>query len=299
MLTDPVSKGTRRSACETVEQLFVAAKRNWILTQDNLSAINGKMSDALCQLSTGGAYGKRAHYTNDEEHLIELRRPVILNGIPDLASRTDLVSRLLMIEFAPLAKTIPERELREQFEADRSLMLGYLLDGLAAAMKHIDTTDITSKARLIDFLKVVTAAEVGLGWERGTFQKAFEMNQNNLTSDTLILNPVVRALQSFMAFSADTTWEGTMAELHDNLSNYAGNERRSESWPKTARYLSSELDRLKEDLPKVGIELEKLERTPSRRGLRIKRLPTFQIQDEDADAPKGQKVPLDPSIFDI
>ncbi len=47
------------------------------------------MSDAMCQLSTGGGFGTRALYTDGEEAIFDAMRPQILNGINPVALRGD------------------------------------------------------------------------------------------------------------------------------------------------------------------------------------------------------------------
>jgi len=38
------------------------------------------LSDALCRLATGGCFGVRQLYIDDEEMLFEAARPILLNG---------------------------------------------------------------------------------------------------------------------------------------------------------------------------------------------------------------------------
>ena len=68
------------------------------------------LSDALCRLASGGSFAVRQLYTDDEEMLFQARRPVILNGIEEIASRSDLVDRLLGAHLPP----IPEERRRPE-----------------------------------------------------------------------------------------------------------------------------------------------------------------------------------------
>jgi hypothetical protein len=76
---------------------MIAAKNGWVISLDNLSHIPVWLSDALCRLATGGAFGTRQLYENTEEVLIEAKRPVILNGIEELTTRGDLLDRSLVL----------------------------------------------------------------------------------------------------------------------------------------------------------------------------------------------------------
>jgi hypothetical protein len=71
------------------EDLPAFAKNNAILCFDNLSTIHPHLADDLCRLATGGGLGGRKFYTNDGEATFSARRPVVLTGINDVATRGD------------------------------------------------------------------------------------------------------------------------------------------------------------------------------------------------------------------
>jgi len=48
-----------------------------------------QQQDALCTLSTGGGYASRQLYTNSDEHVMETKRPVMINGINAIATQPD------------------------------------------------------------------------------------------------------------------------------------------------------------------------------------------------------------------
>ena len=47
------------------------------------------MADAMCRLAAGGGFGIRENYSDDEEILLNTKRPIIINGIDDLLGRAD------------------------------------------------------------------------------------------------------------------------------------------------------------------------------------------------------------------
>ncbi|MHA1538885.1 MAG: hypothetical protein ACTSXQ_00230, partial [Alphaproteobacteria bacterium] len=111
------------------EDLYLAAKNGKILCYDNLSFINKDISDLLCQVATGGIISNRRLYTNDEENFFELSNPLILNGIPEIINRTDLLDRSIIIELLPINKgeRLEESQLWEDFGVDLPKILGALL----------------------------------------------------------------------------------------------------------------------------------------------------------------------------
>lgn len=87
-----------RAAPKAVEDVFISAGCNWLSSYENLSHLTPKMQDALCTLATGGGHSSRTLYTNDEETVIEAKRPVIINSIPNVITAQDLTDRSICIE---------------------------------------------------------------------------------------------------------------------------------------------------------------------------------------------------------
>ena len=88
-LADPSYVPTRVFP-NTDEDIFLDASHNHLLVFDNLSSLSHAASDLLCQLATGGGFGRRQLYSNQEEFLLHASRPVLLNGIENVAVRSDL-----------------------------------------------------------------------------------------------------------------------------------------------------------------------------------------------------------------
>jgi hypothetical protein len=130
-LVDPNASPVR-SAPRSEDDLAVAAVHSHVIGFDNLSGVQPWLSDALCRLATGGGLSKRTHYTNDDETVLDAIRPVIVNGIDDVATRGDLAERCLVLVLEP----IPKKKRRDEeafwrdFAAAAPRILGYLLDGV-------------------------------------------------------------------------------------------------------------------------------------------------------------------------
>lgn len=136
-LVDP-NVAPLRTLPRDVRDLYISAINGHILAFDNLSSISGEISDALCRLSTGGGFSTRALYTDGDEVLFDGRRPIALNGINDVANRSDLADRVLAakLETIPSDKRQLERQLREAFDAARPRILGALLDAVAQGLER-------------------------------------------------------------------------------------------------------------------------------------------------------------------
>jgi hypothetical protein len=85
-LIDP-NRAPLRAEPRDGRDLMIAATNGWCLSLDNLSHVPPWLSDAICRLATGGGFATRALYTDSDEVLFDAQRPVILNGIEELATR--------------------------------------------------------------------------------------------------------------------------------------------------------------------------------------------------------------------
>src|SRR5918995_3797001 len=164
-LVDPAVEALR-ALPRSERDLAIAAANAWVLAFDNLSGIRDWLSDALCRLATGGGFATRQLYTDDEEIIFSARRPIILNGIDDIATRGDLQERSVLVSLP----SILEDERREEstfwaeFEAVRPRIFGALLSGISAALLNSDDVHLERKPRMADFAIRATAMEGAFGW---------------------------------------------------------------------------------------------------------------------------------------
>lgn len=254
-LVDPNSAPLR---CEPRESrdLMISAANSWIVAFDNLSSIRSWLSEALCRLSTGGGFATRELYANSEEIIFDCQRPVMLNGITDVANRSDLLDRSLLVTLAaiPEDQRRPEKGLWAAFAAARAKILGALLDAVVAGLAGEASVKLDRLPRMADFAIWVTACERALGWTAGTFMGAYSENRSSANETAVEASIVGTMLMQFMA--ERPTWEGTCADLLAALEGVAGEKMASrQDWPKTSRKLSGDLRRIAPNLRRVGLDL--------------------------------------------
>jgi hypothetical protein len=257
-LIDPNKAPLRRPPREE-RDLMIAATNGWIVAFDNLSGIPVQLSDALCSLATGGGFSSRELYTDADEKLFDATRPVLLNGIEDLATRSDLLDRCLCLTLP----TIDEDERQEEealwlrFEEVRPRVLGALLDAVAMALRNKGTVKLATKPRMADFATWIVAAEPALGWSAGKFLAAYGANRSR--SNTSVLDAAVLAVPILALVEAEGIWFGTARELLETLEQERftnDKTRKKREWPSSPRKLSGDLRRLAPNLRKLGIEVK-------------------------------------------
>ena len=124
-LVDPAVAPLRAPPRED-RDLFIAATNAWVVTFDNISWMPDWLSDTLARLATGGGFGTRQLYSDDEERLFDATRPILLGGIENVIIRGDLADRALLIQLGeiPDEERRLERQLWPAFEAAAPRLLG-------------------------------------------------------------------------------------------------------------------------------------------------------------------------------
>jgi hypothetical protein len=252
-LVDPC-KAPLRSAPGDERDLVIAANNSHVIALDNLSHLDGWLSDALCRLSTGGGFATRQLYTDDEEIIFEAQRPIMLNGINDLGINGDFLERSIPVYLPamPESSRQEEKEYWASFHAARPSILGSLLHAVSEALRDNSSIQLSKKPRMADFAVWATAAELALQLAPGDFMRAYAGSQADAHDIALESSLLASEIRSFL--ERETEWEGTAAKLLEALNAFSPETtRKQRSWPRTPRALSGALRRLAPDLRAVGV----------------------------------------------
>ena len=253
-LVDP-STAPLRSAPRDERDLMIAASNSWVISLDNLSGIQPWLSDALCRLSTGGGFATRELHTDNEEILFDATRPIILNGIDDIAANADLADRSIIVTLpqVPEEGRIPEKLFWKGFSREQPGIIGGLLDAVSTAVRNLDHGCIPRLPRMADFATWICAAEPSLPFSQEAFLRAYSNNRRESVSLSIESSPVATSIQALVAAGE---WEGTATELLQTLSGRVHDDvRKTRAWPKDARSMSSKVRRLAPLLRQAGVDV--------------------------------------------
>lgn len=269
-----------RSIPSKEEDIFIAAKNALLMCFDNLSGIPPKISDTLCKIATGGAFAKRRLYSNDDEHFIELSRPIIINGIDDLTERPDLADRSVVFTLQKIDEKLrrPTSKLWEDFNSQKPALFGCLLNALVFAIKDKDIIVLDKKPRMVDFCIIACAGLQAFGYTPEETVAAFLDNRQEVAIDTVLTNPIGRIIVYFM--KNKSFWTGTVDEILGEVR--AQNYDLYLSLNSGTRYpsqFSKELRRIAPALRLQGVDLED-HRTSSKRTLIIKKMASLPSSPE-------------------
>lgn len=199
----------------------------------------------------------RQLYTDADETLLNVTRPILLNGIENMVSRPDLGERSIIITLKPIdeVQRMNEDDLWAAFEAERPKIFGALLDAVSAGLRYRSSVNLARRPRLADFATWITAAEPALGWEPGSFLDIYDKNQGQAVEEVLQADPVSAAVVEFMADKQE--WRGSATELLHILGRQVGERvQKGKGWPATASTLSNKLKRAATFLRRTGIDYE-------------------------------------------
>jgi hypothetical protein len=256
-IIDPGTPETRTPSNDT-RDLFIAASNGLVLSLDNISYINREMYDALCSLTTGGGFARKKNYSDDEEQIFDLCRPVLLNGI-SFDKAPDLLSRSIIIELSPIPQEErkTESEIWSIVEMNKASILGGLLSILSNAIREDDKmcNERFNLPRLADFGRFSVALERGNAWEVGKITSSLKETYHSALHENAEGNPIIPIIINLI--DQNGTWSGCSTDLLKAI-NSKGTEadKKLLIWPKTAQ--------------KLGILLKKNHNVFYSKGIQIK-----------------------------
>ena len=263
----------RKLTPKATEDIYVAAANNWIVSYDNLSYVPKDEQDAFCTLSTGGGFATRLFYTNGKEHVLETKRPVMLNGINGIVTRPDLIERTIRVD----APSIPTSERREDadltagWEADKPKIFGAVLERFSAVLRMLPAVQLDNHHRMADFERLGEASMRVEGHAPGSFSGLYAKAVAEGTERSMGNFGIAPALMVFMTEGDPKhsgEWSGTVGSLYQVLSACSTQDR--SSCPKSARGLSEQLTRLAPALRAQGLEISFGQRSGAGRTISVR-----------------------------
>ena len=238
---------------------------------DNANEIIPEGSQSLFSGSvTGFSHKERRLFSNFEAAHISFRRPSIVNGLTVPFSKPDLLSRCLLIKAEKISTEIDPSVLRENFEKDRSSILGGMLNTLSIALKILPQVkpippDLT---RFRDWARAAIAVGIALGIPRERFLDMLAELKQRGARHVATVDPVCEAIRFLMANprhwkvrNKDVTpqmWVGTVTELLGELELVAHSYRiDTKRFPKGAAQLGMSLDNIASVLKSWNITLKR------------------------------------------
>jgi hypothetical protein len=227
---------------------------------DNLSGMKPWFSDALARASTGDGFSKRALFSDDDDVIYIIQRPIAINGISQVITKADLLDRSILIGLKRIDPNLrlSEDEFWTTFYDHRARLIGAVFDLISKALSIIESIELDWHPRMADFARWGYAIAEAAGYGGNNFVEAYKSNIDKQDEEAIEANPAAQALISYMEDRPD--WEGTASELLKDLNTYVGftsGIRDSYLWPKDAARLSIKLNEVEPNLMSRGISLKR------------------------------------------
>lgn len=257
-LTDPSMAGLGGGFTGDDRDLRVAFSNSWVVSFDNLSALSERASDTICQAVTDGCLRARALHTDADEVIRPIDTPVILNGLSNVATRYDLLTRSLVIEVPqlPPASRRDKGDVKAELKRLRPKLLGALLDLLVCGLGTPRRAEYATASRMSGAIAFAERCFEGAGMKRGLFAAGVAKSHAVTAADPLDSWPFAPFL--FKRFQKEG--EIRAGVLLEQISEVASRTlaRRHPDWPKTAAELDRQLQSHIQPLLAAGLRVEQL-----------------------------------------
>jgi hypothetical protein len=270
-LVDP-SLVELRALPRTTHDLAIMARGSWILPFDNCSSLSSDLSDALCRMSTGGGFGTRTLYSDDEEMVFGERRPIALNGITEFVTRPDLLNRAIMLchPSIPDDERMTEAEFDELLEYVRPGVLGALLDVVAVGLANLPDVHLDTLPRMADFALWIVACAPALGWDEEAFLSAYEANREAANDTVLDNSPIASHIVTLAEHGGFRGNQKQLLICVRDLALDAGCDVSKHAFfPQTPQMMGRALSRIVTNLRDTGVRVDPPDKNDHKRTLTI------------------------------
>lgn len=195
---------------------------------DNISHIESEMQDVMCSMTTGFGFKTRKLYTNGEVVACWVRRPWIVNSIPNVCSRSDLAERTIPLKLDVIETSTrkTEDEVRGAFTPARAHLLAVFLNAAVEAERNWESAGIAIRKsgmshRMADAIQWITAGEDALGFVGGTFLSRMTALQQEAGAEALEGTPQFETIEALLNEIPRGEWTGTASEFLDKQKEFA------------------------------------------------------------------------------
>lgn len=244
--------------------LIISADNSWVIALDNVSRISEELSDSLCRMVTGVGFSTRKLYTDSDEKIFNVCRPIMLNSIGEVITRADLLDRAVVIEIPVIPETErrTDEEVADHYHSVQAQILGLLLDGVACALRNYRELNLPAKSRMADFQRWAAAAMPAFGWKSEDFLEAYAQNVEAAQGVALDSSPVVPAIRLLLKlyggrWPAAGQMKGCEALLQELEKLPDGPKFKTQpGWPGRPNTLGGILARLAPVMRRSGIDVD-------------------------------------------
>lgn len=241
---------------EKKDDLINTLFNGYFIAFDNVSVIKNDISDILCKAVTGSSINKRKLYTDNDEIILNIKRPIGINGISIDMSQSDLIDRSIIIDFKRLScnKRMTDAQVFGLFNELLPNILGEIFTLIKKVLKIKNSISVEHLPRMADFAHLGYCIAEAMNKGDGTrFLEVYSNNNLKAVENTLQNSSLITSILEFM--SDIDEWMGSATELLQELLNMFSVGSIPGDFPTTTNSLSRALSKYKHDLSKLGVEV--------------------------------------------
>lgn len=146
---------------------------------DNVTSVSQTIADLFCMAVTGGNFIKRKLFTDSDEVVYNLQKPILTTSLDIWTSAADLLDRCLFVElsFVDHASRKDKLSIIAEYNQNRGLYLDGFLKILAKTLKLCNDIHLDNLPRMADYYKWAYAASIALGFEENDFIEAYRQSR--------------------------------------------------------------------------------------------------------------------------
>jgi hypothetical protein len=141
-LIDPSTKMPGGSLTSNERDVRALSRVRRCLVFDNVSYVKGDVSDLLAKITTGAEMIARALFENSTPDVMQICRPVFINGILNGFTRSDLASRSIAFQLEPIPSSQRQSSalLLESWGAELPFLFHSLLEMTSQVLQELPNT---------------------------------------------------------------------------------------------------------------------------------------------------------------
>lgn len=231
------------------------AANSYILTCDNASHLTPEYSDWLCSLITGAADSRRVLHTTSSMQTLSFMRSGVMTGVTIKSLRSDLIERLVHVEFDMIAEDARKLhgKVMDDFDDAHPRILGALLDAVCTALANLERARRETLAipRMGDYAMILRAYDLGAGTD---LFGAYCRNVSGYLREQAEEDPFCQVVMSYVAEHGAV--EMSAADLFQSLSVHRmtmDHVSDDTFWPTSARSFGWTMKRAAADLREAGV----------------------------------------------
>lgn len=235
------------------EDLVLSAADALVCSIENVSHLTPSMQDAFCRLATGSGFKRRKLYSDAEVVTLTFKRPVVLNGIAEVVTASDMVNRAMTVDLPRLAGGHKEETiLWTAFESCLASTRGALLEVFSVALRLLPMVQLppTEDDRMKSFMRLGVAVAEAMDKDGEAFLGPYLRSRQEAGTRILEGNPVGAAVLAWI----DRNPQGGTFTPKEWMDKFQVDASRDSAWPKSPKGLATALKRLAPALRRQEVE---------------------------------------------